>query len=72
MQVDDCTSGADDVETGKVFYAKTKSIMKEGGFELRKWTTNDKTLQEFFEEIQEKRRRFAVLKINPRFLSIKL
>ena len=37
LYVDDCTSGADDLEEGKKFYTRAKAIMLEGGFFKAIW-----------------------------------
>ena len=44
--VDDFTSGAQTVEEGFNIYQKAKQLMQQGGFNLRKWKTNSKTLQQ--------------------------
>ena len=49
LYVDDSTSGAESVEKGIKFYDKAKNIMLAAGFDLRKWTTNDPTLQKYFD-----------------------
>ena len=43
--VDDLVSGATDVESGIQLYEKARLRMKEGGFNLRKWRTNDLGLE---------------------------
>ena len=43
--VDDLVSGATDVESGLQLYEKARLRMKEGGFNLRKWRTNDLGLE---------------------------
>ena len=43
--VDDLVSGAADVESGIKLYEKAKLRMKEGGFNLRKWKTNNLELE---------------------------
>ena len=50
LYVDDSTSGCSTVDEGKMFYNKSMSILSAGGFVLRKWVTNSKELQEFFNE----------------------
>ena len=44
--IDDFTSGAQTVEEGFNIYQKAKQLMQQGGFNLRKWKTNSKTLQQ--------------------------
>ena len=41
------TTGTDIVEDEKKLYEISKRIMKEGGFTLRKWITNNRELQTF-------------------------
>ena len=43
--VDDLVSGATDVESGIQLYEKARSRMKEDGFNLRKWRTNNLELE---------------------------
>jgi len=50
LYVDDSTSGCNTVDEGKLFYEKSMSILSAGGFILRKWVTNSKELQAFFNE----------------------
>ena len=40
LYVDDSTSGSVNVKEAYDFYLNVKQIMKEGGFELRKWASN--------------------------------
>ena len=49
LYVDDVTSGTKTIEQGKEFYEKTKFILSEAGFDLRKRVTNDSKLQKFFD-----------------------
>ena len=49
LYVDDTTSGVASVDEGKVFYRKAKMILSEAGFDLRKWTTNNVKLQNYFD-----------------------
>ena len=49
LYVDDTTSGTKSIEEGKEFYVKTKKMMAEAGFDLRKWKTNNKELQKYFD-----------------------
>ena len=50
LYVDDCSSGCATISEAKEFYRKSSSILKSGGFVLRKWITNSKELQTFFEK----------------------
>lgn len=50
LYVDDCPSGSASLSEAKEFYEKSSSILKSGGFLLRKWNTNSKELQTFFDE----------------------
>ena len=50
LYVDNTTSGCESVEEGIQFYEKSVSIMSAGGFCLRKWVSNDSTLQAYFDE----------------------
>ena len=47
LYVDDLVSGCKNREEGKELYDKIKAIMLEGGFNLRKWTTNDRKLNDY-------------------------
>ena len=49
LYVDDTTSSAKSIEEGKEFYVKAKKMMAEAGFDLRKWKTNSKELQKYFD-----------------------
>ena len=50
LYVDDCPSGTSNLSEAKVFYEKSSSILNSGGFLLRKWNTNSRELQQFFDE----------------------
>ena len=50
LYMDHSISGADDVEKGCRFYLFSKILMKEGGFMLRKWSTNNSELQDRINE----------------------
>ena len=52
MYVDDMSCGADSVEEGFELYQTSKKIMSQGGFNLRKWKTNDKMLMSKISEIE--------------------
>ena len=47
--VDDSSFGRYTVCEGIEFYLKSKTILSEDGFELRKWVKNDKSLQDIFD-----------------------
>ena len=49
LYVDDTTSDTKSIEEGKEFYVKAKKMMAEAGFGLRKWKTNSKDLQKYFD-----------------------
>ena len=49
LYVDDVTSGTENIEKGKEFYNKAKFMCLEAGFDLRKWTTNNNELQNYFD-----------------------
>ena len=53
LYVDDITSGCVSVEEGKEFFEVSVGVMKEAGLDLRKWMTNDKRLQRFFDRGKE-------------------
>ena len=46
MYVDDVVSGADTVEDAIAMFRESKSLLKEGGFNLRKFSTNSAELRE--------------------------
>ena len=50
LYVDDATSGANTITEGKKIYDLAKSILLEAGFDLRKWVTNNSTLQKYFNQ----------------------
>ena len=55
--VDDWASGAQDIETAMNLYHKVKLRMLEGGFNLRKWKTNEPELAQMIqkeEDVQKK------------------
>ena len=47
MYVDDLFSGNDSLEEAKGLYDRSKVIMSEAGFDLRKWETNHKELRAY-------------------------
>ena len=46
LYVDDLVAGAEDEDQAYDMYENSKQIMKEGGFNLRKWNTNNSNLTE--------------------------
>ena len=44
MYVDDVATSFRTMEEGLEFYFESKKCLKEGGFELRKWNSNNKEL----------------------------
>ena len=50
LYVDDVPSGSATLTEAKRFYEKSSSMLKSGGFHLRKWNSNSKELQAFFDE----------------------
>ena len=44
LYVDDLVSGCNRFEEGQALYDRSKAILSEAGFDLRKWVTNDKEL----------------------------
>ena len=57
--------GADTVERAHEIYTRTKAFLLKGGFNLRKWKTSDKTLQEIIDDkklpSQDRQRRLRVM-----------
>ena len=53
LYVDDTTTGCKTVEDGIEFYNKSISIMSKAGFCLRKWVSNNESLQNYFNEKEE-------------------
>ena len=50
LYVDGTTSGTKSIEEGKELYVKAKKKkIAEAGFDLRKWKTNSKELQKYFD-----------------------
>ena len=49
LYVDDNTTSVDDYFQGTNFYDKAKYYFAQGGFNLRKWVTNDKKLQKYMD-----------------------
>ena len=42
LYVDDLVSGCNEPEERKTLYERSKAILSEAGFDLRKWVTNDR------------------------------
>ena len=53
--VDDLVSGCRNADEAFTLYQKASERMKEGGFRLRKWKTNDATLAEKIEKSESKK-----------------
>ena len=49
LYVDDLVSGSNEPEEGKTLYERSKAILSEAGFDLRKWVTNDRELAGYIE-----------------------
>ena len=47
---DNTTNTFKDIDTAIMFYNKTKMYLSEGGFELRKWVTNDSTIRDLLHQ----------------------
>ena len=54
IYVDDIVYGADSEEHAYDLYGESKKILKEGGFNLRKFTTNSQQLQERIDQAEKK------------------
>ena len=52
LYVDDLPGGAADDKNGFKFYQQAKEIMRKGGFNLRKWRTNSRSLQKQINEMR--------------------
>ena len=63
LYVDDFPTGAPDEETAFEIYQKSKRIMKEGGFNLRKWKSSSKELSERINECERVNEVTTVLKL---------
>ena len=50
LYVDDSTSGTETASEGKKLYQKAKLIFSLADFDLRKWVTNCRELQAYFDE----------------------
>ena len=49
---DNTTNTFKDIDTAIMFYNKTKMYLSEGGFELRKWITNDSTIRDLLHQMK--------------------
>ena len=49
LYVDDTVTGCNTYAEGKLFYEQAMYVMKQAGFTLRKWISNDKDLQKLFD-----------------------
>ena len=54
LYVDDLVSGCNETSEGKTLYDKSKAIKSEARFDLRKWTTNDRELNEYIASMEGK------------------
>ena len=63
LYVDDCAISLNGRDFGYEFFIKSKQYLAEGGFDLRKWATNNKTLQENFDQIQGEQNKDNVRKV---------
>ena len=50
LYMDDSATGCETIQDAFEFYLRSKGMMKEGGFELLKWTTNNEELQKKIDE----------------------
>ena len=50
LYMDDTTNTFTDIDTAITFYNKIKIYLSKGGFELRKWETNDSTIRDFLHQ----------------------
>ena len=50
MYVDDNAAGADTTKQGIQVYKRSKEIMKDGGFNMHKWVTNDPDLKAYIDK----------------------
>ena len=53
LYVDDYASGADSVDSSFGLFEKLKKVFKEGGFNMRKWCSNDMKLMERIESVEK-------------------
>ncbi|PFX14402.1 hypothetical protein AWC38_SpisGene21442 [Stylophora pistillata] len=53
LYVDDFITGSETDEEALVIYKKSKQIMAEGGFNLRKWNSNSRTLLRAIESVEK-------------------
>lgn len=52
LYVDDLITGEEDYESAFAVYKKSKQIMSQGGFNLRKWSSNSRELKKAIEECE--------------------
>ena len=50
LYMDDTTNTFKDIDTDFMFCNKIKMYLSEGGFESRKWETNDNTIRDFLHQ----------------------
>ena len=53
LYVDNATTTFKDIDTAIMFYNKIKIYLSEGGFELRKWETNNSTIRDFYTKMKQ-------------------
>ena len=53
LYVDDYASGADSVDSAFCLFERLKKVFKEGGFNMRKWCSNDMRLMEKIESVEK-------------------
>ena len=53
LYVDDYASGADSVDSAFGLFEQLKKVFKEGGFNMRKWCSNDMRLMERIESVEK-------------------
>ena len=55
LYVDDYASGADSVDSGFCLFERLKKVFKEGGFNMRKWCSNNMRLMERIESVEKEK-----------------
>ena len=53
LYVDNATTTFKDIDTAIMFYNKIKIYLSKGGFELRKWETNNSTIRDFYTKMKK-------------------
>ncbi|XP_061728684.1 uncharacterized protein LOC133533676 [Cydia pomonella] len=62
--VDDLLTGCESVEEGKVVYQEMNELLKKGGFQLQKWSSNNEELMRYMKETDVKEEGSLQLKID--------